>query len=570
MPLIRTGKTALLLASAGTVCGVIAMAGGHLAKAAVPDMPVGHVLFATSRNCIACHSDIHTAGGEDISIGWQWRATMMANASRDPYWHAGIRREVMDHPAVQAAIEDKCSTCHMPMQRFQAQAEGSSGQVFRYLDAIRSGAAAAEPGAILTNAADPKATLAADGVSCTVCHQIRPDNFGQESSLDGGYVIDRMKQPEQRELFGRFEIDKGRARAMHSATGFSPTQTDHLQRSELCASCHTLLTQAFDDQGRPAGSLPEQVPYQEWEHSAYVETDSCQSCHMPMVSGEAPITSVLGKARPDVRRHTFVGGNSFMLRILKDHRDELGVVATADELEAAAQRTDEFLATATAAVEIRNARQAGGRLDFEVAVSNKAGHKLPTAYPSRRAWLHVTVRDARGAIAFESGAPRPNGAIAGNDNDEDGTKFEPHHTRITGADQVQIYESIMGDYAGRVTTGLLFGTRYLKDNRLLPRGFAKETAPDEVAVRGSAAEDADFADGADSVTYSLALPNVPGPFSVTAELYFQSIGFRWAENLRVYNAPEPQRFVRYYDEQAQRSSKLLASASASVSNENLR
>ena len=109
---------------------------------------------------------------KDISIGWQWRATMMANASRDPYWHAGIRREVMDHPAAQSAIEDKCSTCHMPMQRSQAQAEGSSGQVFRYLDAIRSGAATAEPGAILANAADVKATLAADGVSCTVCHQI--------------------------------------------------------------------------------------------------------------------------------------------------------------------------------------------------------------------------------------------------------------------------------------------------------------------------------------------------------------------------------------------------------------
>jgi hypothetical protein len=49
---------------------------------------------------------------------------------------------------------------------------------------------------------------------------------------------------------------------------------------------------------------------------------------------------------------------------------------------------------------------------------------------------------------------------------------------------------------------------------------------------------------------------------VTAQLYFQSIGFRWAENLRAYATPEPQRFVRYYDEQASRSSKLLATATA--------
>jgi hypothetical protein len=565
MRLIRNNRNRWLLASLGAVFAVGGMTSwAYLAKAAVPEMPINHLLFATSMHCIACHSDIHAASGDDISIGWNWRATMMANSSRDPYWHAGIRREVTDHPYAQAAIEDKCSTCHMPMQRFQAVAEGGRGQVFRYLDAIRSGAATIEPAAVLANAADVKATLAADGVSCTVCHQIRPDNFGEESSLDGGYVIDRQRLLEQRELFGRFEIDKGRARAMHSATGFEPAQSDHLTRSELCASCHTLLTQAFDDQGRPAGSLPEQVPYQEWEHSDYVETTSCQSCHMPLVAGEAPITSVLQKQRPDVRRHVFVGGNSFMLRILKDHREELGVVAPADELEEAARRTDEFLATSTASLEIGNASRTGGRFDFDVVVTNKSGHKLPTAYPSRRAWLHVVVRDASGAVIFESGALRPNGAIAGNDNDEDGTRFEPHYTRITSAEQVQIYESIMGDSNGRVTTGLLFGTRYLKDNRLLPRGFVKETAAQDVAVRGPAAGDDDFTGGRDTVAYSVPLPNTAGSVSVTVQLLFQSIGFRWNENLRTYASPEPQRFVRYYDEQASRSGKLLATGSLAV------
>ena len=253
-----------------------------------------------------------------------------------------------------------------------------------------------------------------------------------------------------------------------------------------------------------------------------------------------------------------------MLRILKDHREELGVVAPADELEEAARRTDEFLATLTASLEIRNANRAGGRIDFDVAVTNKSGHKLPTAYPSRRAWLHVVVRDESGAVVFESGAPRANGAVAGNDNDEDATRFEPHYTRITSADQVQIYESIMGDSNGRVTTGLLFGTRYLKDNRLLPRGFVKETAAEDVAVRGPAAGDPDFTGGSDTLTYSLALPAATGPLSVSVELYFQSIGFRWNENLRAYASPEPQRFVRYYDEQAGQSSKRLASASLSV------
>src|SRR5690606_3192561 len=76
--------------------------------------------FSTSDQCIACHSNLRTSSGEDVSIGYNWRASMMANAARDPYWHAGVRREVIDHPTAQAAIEDTCSTCHMPMARFEA------------------------------------------------------------------------------------------------------------------------------------------------------------------------------------------------------------------------------------------------------------------------------------------------------------------------------------------------------------------------------------------------------------------------------------------------------------------
>jgi len=268
---------------------------------------------------------------------------------------------------------------------------------------------------------------------------------------------------------------------------------------------------------------------------------------------------VQGKTHEEVSRHVFVGGNSFLLRILKDHKNELGVIATTDELEASAARTDQQLATITAAVEIKNAAVAAGRLDFAVTVTNKSGHKFPTAYPARRAWLHIAVRDSRGAMVFESGALRPDGSVVGNDNDEDALKFEPHYTRITSPDQVQIYESIMSDSANRPTTGLLNATHYLKDNRLLPRGFNKATAEERVAVVGPARDDADFVGGSDTVAYSVALPTGnAGPYTVTAEMYFESIGFRWAQNLRNYDADEPKRFVGYYTQAAGQSAKLIA------------
>jgi hypothetical protein len=137
--------------------------------------------------------------------------------------------------------------------------------------------------------------------------------------------------------------------------------------------------------------------YLEWKHSAYeTEKRSCQSCHMPTVEQDMPITSVLGEPRTGLARHVFVGGNFFMLRLLNRYRVDLGVVAPTSELEASALRTVRNLQTETALVSVERADVSGGRLEVDIAVRNLTGHKLPTAYPSRRAWLHVTVHDRNG------------------------------------------------------------------------------------------------------------------------------------------------------------------------------
>jgi hypothetical protein len=118
---------------------------------------------------------------------------------------------------------------------------------------------------------------------------------------------------------------------------------------------------------------------------------------------------------------------------------------------------------------------------------------------------------------------------------------------IDSPEQVQIYEAILGDVDGGVTTTLLRGAGYLKDNRLLPVGFDKGNMEADVAVYGGAAEDASFAGGSDQVTYQVSLGDAAGPFTVTVELLYQSIGYRWAQNLAQYSAPEPERFLGFYE-----------------------
>jgi hypothetical protein len=161
---------------------------------------------------------------------------------------------------------------------------------------------------------------------------------------------------------------------------------------------------------------------------------------------------------------------------------------------------------------------------------------------------------------FESGAVNQDGSIKGNVNDQDPLRFEPHFREITRSDQVQIYEPILKDSEGRVTTGLTAAIGYLKDNRLLPAGFDKKTAHPDVAVVGDAAEDPNFTDTGDLVHYSVPLGDASGPFQIEVELWYQPIGFRWAHNLASYDAFEPQRIVRYYDSMPSASATVLARA----------
>ena len=547
------GATAWLIAVAATARTTVEAQTPALQLPPAPT-PHGHPtrgtsLFTTSENCVACHNGLMTPQGEDVSIGISWRASIMANSARDPYWQASVRRETIDHAAATAEIEDECSVCHMPMSHTAEHADAGPGRILAHLPA--------------TEKHDDIDLLAHDGVSCTLCHQVTVQNFGRPESFNGGYVIDTTRAA-NRPLYGPFEVKPGLAHIMHSVTSYEQTEGTHIRQADLCATCHTLYTTARGAKGEAIGRLPEQMPFLEWQHSDYASERTCQSCHMPAVSQPTPIASVLGDPRAGMSRHTFLGGNFLILRMLNRWRSELGVVAGEHELETSAQQTLAQLGSDTARISITGVAVADGRLRADVSVRNLTGHKLPTAYPSRRAWIHFVVKDAEGRIVFESGAVSPSGEIAGNDNDADPRRFEPHYRDITRADEVQIYESIMVDQSDAVTTGLLTAVRYIKDNRLLPRGFSKDTAVPDIAVVGDAATDPAFQGGGDRITYSVPITAGRAPFTVEAQLLYQPIAFRWAHNLEQYTASEDKQFVSFYDSMPEGHTATLASATETV------
>ncbi|MDA0931875.1 MAG: hypothetical protein O3C51_00330 [Planctomycetota bacterium] len=486
--------------------------------------------FTDSNACALCHSAATTATalwsptGDDVSPHGTWKATMMANSFRDPYWRAQVSKEVAaaSTDEKKAEIQALCVTCHGPAVHHEARLAGKES-----------------PGVFASYGNG----MAEDGVTCTVCHQAQGETFGEPASFSGNLDI----RP-GRKIFGPYENPSARPMLMH--TGFEATHGPHIRDAGLCGSCHTLYTHHV-----PGGApFAEQTPYLEWQNSAFADGGSegartCQECHMPEVGEMRIARNPAGfdfniPVRDDYRAHTFVGGNAFMLDLLRRNSDELGVKADADALRRNARATRRQLAHETVALSVVDAERGEGVVSFDVRVENKTGHKFPTGYPARRAWLRVQVRAGRSVI-FDSGAFDENGRLEGV-QDERG---QPHHVVIDDASQVQVYEAVAGDEDGAPTTYLTRMASRLKDNRILPRGYradgpyAADTAPAGVG------DDPDFTGGEDRTCYRVALPDgVSGSgVVVVAWMHYQSVPPAWVDPLRDVQTEEAERFVRMYD-----------------------
>lgn len=531
------------------ILGALAAAGcGNQAPGDGPGSTFTTSHFSGAGKCAGCHDGLTDGAGQDVSIAADWSSTMMANSSRDPFWRAKVASELRRAPGMAATINDTCSRCHAPMANEEARSAKEAPQIAEKFLA---------PG-------QPLHEAAMDGVSCTLCHQIQDKRLGTLEGSSGNYTIGTSADPVSRPLFGQYTGP--RVAPMQNNVRFTPTHGGHMEKSELCASCHDLKTPFVDAAGvvastTPESEFPEQMIYSEWKHSGFNGPggQSCGGCHLPRTEGVTIANWPMNlPTRGFFGRHVLVGGNTMMLDILDKNREALGVTATGFATTIA--RTRQSLASAAALTV--GATRAGGQLDVEVSVENRSGHKLPGGYPSRRVWLHVLVQDEAGAVVFESGKMNDDGSIVGVDSDSSPTAHEPHRDLITSADQVQVYEGIMGDTEGHQTYTLLRGAAYLKDNRLLPRGFDKATAPRDVAVVGEALDDASFAGGGDAVRYRV--PVGAGALSVAVELRYQSMAYGFLQDLFTDEAdPAVAQFKALYGAATLRA-ETIAAASARV------
>ena len=509
-------------------------------------------LFSGSGNCATCHDGLTDTSGENVSIVRDWETSMMANATKDPFWRAKVATELERNPHLSSVINDRCSECHAPMANVEiTQVQGGEIVLFG-------------PDGIL----DPDHALydaGMNGVSCTVCHQIEDDaTLGTPAGASGNYKINDTKT-----LYGQYSDIS--AQPMINNTGYTPQHSAHISDSAVCATCHDLKTPFVDANGlvvstTPETEFPEQMPYTEWQNSIFDDAgsnpQSCQACHLPKTTSKVSSRPGWLGTKDGFAKHQLVGANTTMLTLLKNNAAQLDV--TSANMDLSISRARSMLQSAVN-ISFVSASVNNGVLEAQLKVVNNSGHKTPTSYPSRRMWLNFKVTDSNNNIVFESGRINANGSIAGADNDTDSTVFEPHYNLITSADQVQIYEPIMGNSDGEVTYTLLRGAQYLKDNRLTPKGFDKLAVPSDVAVLGLAMNDDDFNQGSDEITYRIPV-TVTGDLNISVSLNYQTIAYGFLQDLyRDNHLEQVQTFKTLYDAQSLKHEQI-ASVQTTVTN----
>jgi hypothetical protein len=148
-------------------------------------------------------------------------------------------------------------------------------------------------------------------------------------------------------------------------------------------------------------------------------------------------------------------------------------------------------------------------------------------------------------MVYESGNVDADGRLAAL-----GGGYASHHDVITRPEQVQVYESVMGDLSGSRTWSLLAAAVYLKDNRVPPRGFRGDGVDTEsIRVRGVSDDDANFnveGSGCDEVTYRFPVETVSGVLNAEVALLYQAVPPEAVEHLLKGEGPAARRFGKAY------------------------
>ncbi len=485
--------------------------------------------FQPSSSCRGCHGfdTLMQANidenGMDVNLFDRWESTMMAFSAKDPLWRAKVSHEILINPNHALGLQTKCTSCHAPMGHYNAIYGGATS--YTIADLVND-------------------TLGLDGVSCAGCHTIGPD---AGSTFSGIIPFDTT-----RNIYGPFPGPF--MGPMQLYEGYTPVYSPHMDNSAVCASCHTLITPSVDLAGNyTGGEFIEQATYHEFLNSSYpLAGTKCQTCHMPQLADPIVIANgyISLAGRTPFNQHTFAGANHFMLDLIKNNKNSLGIDVADNHIDSSMAATMRMLQEQSVDLQFVKDSITSDTAYYHVSIRNKAGHKFPSGYPSRRAVLQLVMTDATGDTIFQTGIFDSDFRVVG-----ESSQFEPHYDIISQNHVTQIYEYVMGDVNGQYTSVLERAHIILKDNRIPPDGFTT-TAPmyDTVSISPDALNDSNFnkiggveGSAIDLVYFRIPITGVSGTITVQTGLYYQSVPPKFLDEMFAMNSAPIDTFRNMYN-----------------------
>lgn len=410
--------------------------------------------------CTGCHAYF----SPETAPYDRWHTSMMAQAGRDPLFHACLA--IANQDADFAG--DLCLRCHNPSAWLDGRSDPPDGSA-------------------LTGTNDW------DGVTCHLCHRMVDPIYEAENPTDDIAILGALTQVPTDPHTGQFVIDpEDRRRGPRNLGGFGLHQwrlSPFHRESKLCSTCHDVSNPVFVrdgddyilgeiDEPHPTQNKYDEFPiertYSEWLMSDFAQgpvdvggrfggaipaVSTCQDCHMPKTSGYA--CNFFTNFRTDLAQHDFNGAATWILDTIMNLDLTLELYDTPAYMDPA--RVDE--------AKLRNISMLQRSSDMElsqvdadlnVRIVNQSGHKLPTGYPEgRRMWINVEFQNSAGAVIEERGA------------------YDFAEAWLTTSD-TKVYEAKLGldDYMSTQTgipAGVSFhfvlNNKFYKDNRIPPRGF---------------------------------------------------------------------------------------------------
>lgn len=314
---------------------------GGCADPAPKAAPLSRAERLDPASCSGCHPDHHR----------EWSGSMHAYAAEDPVF---LAMNAYGQRVTDGELGDFCVQCHAPV----ALAEGATTDG--------------------TNL--PELDPALRGVTCTACHQV--DAVLDDHNNQLRWTPDTVF---------RAALGRPLETPAHDHAASPLHDRDQLDSSQLCGSCHDVIT--------PAGVHLERTLL-EWEDSQYSRADpglqqTCGSCHMPGRDGTA--ASVDGAPARRVHSHAMPGVDIALTPFPERETQRELVQQSLDS-------------TVWLQLEVFDYGVGTGAT---VALDNiAAGHGFPSgAAHDRRAWVELVAKDEAGTVLWSSGSVAPDQAL---------------------------------------------------------------------------------------------------------------------------------------------------------------